>query len=363
MKKVVIITNIMSPYRVDLFNNLSLDNELDITVIYSSNNEDREWKIESVNHKYKVLKSKTIKFKHKLDYKYIHIPKDIISILNDINPDVIVGSEYNPTIILAYIWTKFKSNKKFVSWSDGTLHSERNINYIQRKLRNIICRGADSLIASSTKTKEAQLHYGAKNKIFISYLTIDTEKYFIKKDNWDNKNLLYVGRLIELKGLDLLINALSKVKNDYKLTIVGSGEEEENLKLLTREMKVDNKIDFVGFKQRKELVDIYAKSDIFILPTRQDCFGLVINEAMCAGLPVISSKYADGAYDLIDENVGGYIIDPYDVDEFSTKIDTILSDKKLLKTMSIYNQKKIKQFSIARVSEPYIDAIKYVCGK
>ena len=360
MQKVVIITNIMSPYRIDLFNQLESLKKFNITVIYSAQSDDREWKIENINHKYEVLNSKTIKLKKMMDYKYIHIPTDIIKKLNIINPDIIVASEYNPTSILSYIWCKNK-HKKFISWSDGTLNSEKNINFLQKILRKIICSKSDALIASSTKTKEAQIKYGAKSKIFISYLTIDVNKYMIDKYNWkNNNNILYVGSLIERKGLDLLFKAIKNVKDDFTLNIVGSGEKIEELQELSKRLGINEKVNFLGFKQREELIELYKNSDIFVLPTREDCFGLVINEAMCAGLPIIASKYADGSYDLIEENKGGYIIDPYNVSEFLNKIEILLEDEKKREKMGKFNQEKIKEFSIEKVVIPYIEAIDYV---
>lgn len=359
MKKVVIITNIMSPYRVDLFNYLENTKRFDITIIYSSESEGREWNIDNLNHKYEILKSKTLKIRKKLDYKYIHIPKDILKRLEFINPDIVVGGEYNATVVLSYLWCKIK-RKKYISWSDGTLNSERNINYLQRKLRHIICRGSNALISSSTRTKEAQIKYGAKSKIFISYLTIDIHKYMICKNEWNNDNIICVGSLIERKGVDLLFNAIKNVRHHYVINIVGSGDELNRLKNIAKDLNIDSNIKFLGFKQRDELIELYKNSCLFVLPTREDCFGLVINEAMCAGLPIITSKYADGAYDLVDDGKGGYIIDPYDTDNFSEKLEELLSDKNKAEQMGRFNKEKIKKFSIEEVAIPYLEAIDYV---
>lgn len=79
------------------------------------------------------------------------------------------------------------------------------------------------------------------------------------------------------------------------------------------------------------LRELYHNADVFILPTREDCFGLVILEAMCASLPVISSKYADGAFDLVAEGENGYIVDPEDTHAFAEKIDQILRTKTVLR--------------------------------
>ncbi|MDU2828387.1 MAG: glycosyltransferase, partial [Clostridium perfringens] len=218
MKKICIITNIPSPYRVDLFNYL-IENfkEYNFEIIYSSVSEDdRGWNLDSNKLKNShFLKSRSIVIKEKLDNKHIHFSFEIKKCLKKYNPDVIIGCEYNPISIVAYTWAKL-NNKKYISWSDGTLNSEKNINILQKIIRKIICGNSNALIASSSKTKEAQIAYGAdKNNIYLSYLTVDIHKYLTKKcEKKYEENLgklLFVGRLSYTKGVDLLLNALSKI--------------------------------------------------------------------------------------------------------------------------------------------------------
>lgn len=359
--KVVIITNIPSPYRVDLFNFLADQSDLDITVLYSSANEDnRQWNYDQLTHKNIILKSKTLRIKKKLDFKYIHIPYNILSVLNEINPDIILGSEYNPTVYLAYKWSRLR-NKKFISWSDGTLNSENDINIVQRIIRKEICSKSDALIASSTKTKEAQMFYGAnKEKIFISYLTVDIDKYITERKNTDENNITFVGRLVKTKGLDLLINAIELINCEFKLNIIGDGPEYDNLIKLCKEKKIEDKVNFYGNKDREFIVDMYSKSKMLILPSRKECFGLVITEAMCAGIPIIASKYVDGAYDLIDEGINGFIVDPFEKKYVAQKIELLLKNKEMNKEMGINSKRNIDLFSINNVATHFIQAIKYV---
>lgn len=80
-------------------------------------------------------------------------------------------------------------------------------------------------------------------------------------------------------------------------------------------------MEFLGYQEGEPLQKLYRTADAFVLPTREDCFGLVLLEAMCASLPIISSKYADGARDLVSDGENGYIIDPEDVDGFAEAIE------------------------------------------
>ena len=361
-KRIIILTNIPSPYRVALFNYL-IDNyiEYEFRIVYSASlEEDRGWKINNSEIKNSIfLKSKSIKMNGSLDYKHIHIPMDIVEVLNKENPDIVIASEYNPTALISYFWSKVKK-KKYISWSDGTLNSEKNINSIQKILRKLICSGSDALIASSSMTKEAQKKYGAKpNKIFVSHLTVDINEYLHFKKNISNKQILFVGRLINIKGLDLLLEAIADIDKEFVVNIVGDGPEKENLIRLAKELKIQEKVNFLGSKQGNDLLDQYKKSDIFILPSRQDCFGVVITEAMCNCMPIIASKFADGAYDLIDKNINGFIVDPFNKNQLKKKIELLLNNKDIVIRMGNESYKKVGQFSIENISKEYIKAIEF----
>ena len=360
MKRVAIITNIPAPYRVDFFDYLQKNYDgYEFTIIYSSRNEDnRSWDIEKEKMKNSVfLESKTLKIKKRYDNYYLHIPVGVCKVLNKIKPDVVVGSEYNPTVLQALYYCKSKK-VPYVSWTDGTLFSERNRNFVQKFLRKFVVSKADTFIASSTKSKEAQIFYGAdEKKCHISYLTVDVEKYIQMPQGKGTGKILCVGSLIERKGVDLLLHALAKVKSDYSLYLAGDGEEKAALKTLAEELKISEKVHFLGQLNRAELLTHYANSDLFVFPTREDCFALVILEAMCSGLPIICSKYADGAYDLIEKGVNGLIADPYDTEKFAASIDEVLSDENLRNKMQMESGKVLHRFRFENVAKEYMAAI------
>lgn len=360
MKCVAIITNIPAPYRVDFFDYLQKEyTDYEFVVVYSSKNEDnRSWQIQGESLKTSVfLESKTIKITNGFDPKYIHIPWGVGKVLEKISPDVVVGSEYNPTVIQALLYCK-KKKIPYVSWTDGTLFSERNINFVQKFLRKLVIKNAASYIASSTKSKEAQIAYGAsEDKCHISLLTVDVNKYIQQPNGQGKGKILCVGRLENLKGIDLLLKALLKVQCAYELYLAGDGDAADSLKKLVKELELNDKVHFLGMLNRPALLEHYASSDIFVLPTRQDCFALVVLEAMCSGLPVICSKYAEGAIDMIDEGKNGFIIDPYDEDSFSVCIENLLKDSKLRSDMQKQSDMIIEKFRFTNVAKGYIAAI------
>lgn len=356
--RVVFITNIASPYRVDFFHFLQTRYpEFDVHVIYTSaGQEGREWN--TSEHKIRnsvFLSSKSLTLGKGGWARTIYFPTGVKKTLSKLSPDVVFAMEYNPSALQALSWCK-KRRVPFVHWTDGTLRNERKLNLVQKWSRKKIVKGASCYLASSTKSKEKLLAYGAKRPIFVSYLTVDVDAYTVEKKAGDGKTLLYVGGLIDREGVDLLLNALSKVTLPVRLVAVGSGKEEQALKAQANSLGVE--AEWKGFLQREELREEYAKADALILPTREDCFGLVMLEGMCASLPVLASVYADGAYDLVEEGVNGFFFDPYQAEETARAIERVFRENTHNK-MGKASLKRAQAFRFENVAAPCLQAIAY----
>lgn len=363
-KRIVIITDGPSPYRVAHYRFLqNTYKEYEFHVIFAikkSKSELRQWKtsdegLKNVNY----LPNHTILIKKRYDNRQIFITHGVGKVLTQIDADVVICMEYNPTSIQAMVWCK-RNKIPYISLTDGTLNSERNISKIQRLSRKYIMKNADAFIASSTKAKEKIESYNVKERIFISYLSEDQGEYLQKKIINNGRVMLYVGSLIERKGVDLLLNAMAKMTSECELNIAGSGPLLQELQTQTKQLGLSDRVHFLGYKQRQDLLNLYLDADLFVLPTREDCYGLVIMEAMCSSMPVVVSKFADGAYDLVEQNVTGMIIDPYNSDEFANALEMALKINTGTNKWGIAGNKRISNFSFEHVSVPFMDAIEYV---
>ena len=149
-KKAVFITNIPSPYRVDFFSYMQKNfPEYEFHIIFSgAGMENRKWNVEmeEIEH-YHFLKSKTIIIRKRFDDRYVFIPTGVEKTLKEIAPDAVFAMEYNPTILRAVHWCR-KKKIPFISWTDGTLNSEKNIGKVQRLSRSYIIKRAAAFIAS-----------------------------------------------------------------------------------------------------------------------------------------------------------------------------------------------------------------------
>ena len=359
--RVAVITNVPSPYRVDFFYYLQTHYEnYDFSIIYYCNDSmARQWKAdeERILNSYYVP-SKTIRIKKRFDDHYISFPVGVGKLLGKLKPQVVVAMEYSPAILQAMHWCR-KKHVPYVSWTDGTINSEKHIGRLQKLSRKYIFKRADVFIGSSHAARENQLSYGAPAEhCHISMLTVDLDKYYIRKDKTYGNELLYVGSLIERKGVDLLLEAFAACGNkSLRLVIVGDGPERENLVALAGKLGIADRLEFKGFMAGEALRNCYKSAGAFVLPTREDCFGLVLIEAMCAGLPIIVSKFSDGAAETVTQGENGYIIDPYDKQEFAKAIDDAFESETVLRRMGGASFSKTDKFSFDNVSRGYIEAI------
>lgn len=362
--KVLIINNIPSPYRTKLYIYLQQNyTNMKLYTLYTNYNEnDREWSIDSIEKNRTVLSSKVFTIKGNENAgtatKFIHLPKKLYKTINKIDPDIIIAGEYNISAVSALIWCKCR-RRKFINLTDGTLHSEGSINPIQKLLRKVVINYSDAYIASGTRAREKLKKWGAADKaIFTSFLTVDITPLLSIKRNVKKNRILFVGRISREKGLDLLIEALKYVESDFELHIVGNDVNNERMKVenIIRINDLKEKITFCGFKCGKDLLREYEQAEILIVPSRSDCFGLVMVEALSAGIPFIASKYADGAIDVIQDDFGGMIIDPFNSFEFARVIDECLSGKRKIKV----NRELARKFAFEEVAIGYRNAISYV---
>lgn len=208
-----------------------------------------------------------------------------------------------------------------------------------------VARGAIAVLATGRVGREYALRLGVPaDRIYNQYLTVDVDWYRAQecyREDWrqevrsrhgvyrDDFLLVYVGRLVAHKGVDVLIKAVHQLRLDgypVSLLVVGGGRDSSMLRLLAKDMP---EVRFVGPVEACETVKFYYAADVFVLPTYDDPWGLAINEAMACGLPVITTSAAGAASDLVTEN-NGMVVEPGDVAGLRCAIQKYLDDRTLL---------------------------------
>lgn len=357
---IILITNSPTPYRVPLWNELGRLINFNVICI-AKIEKNRKWIIEYPSY-IKFLKSYHLFFEKRDWALHFTIPFSLFIYLFKKNPSVLIIAGYDSIQYWeALIFTKiFK--KKIVLWSGTTLESSKSKNKLVNFLKNIFINSADTYYTYGTKATQYLESFGVDpKKIITGVNTVDT-KYFKEKTSNQNstdgiKRFLYVGQLIERKGLLNTIHAFSKLEhNNWLFSIIGNGGQEKELKELVKRYNLDDKILFIGYKQKNEIIDYFSASDILIMPSLSEVWGLVLNEALASGLFCLSSKYAGATFDLIYDDKNGYIIDSNNIDDITQKLNSSMI--KYVNKLQIKNEFNT---SIENEARKLLNAIELKC--
>lgn len=372
--KVALIHNIISPYRVPLFEGLSNHPSIDLTVYFcAKTHKHRKWDVlESEDYKYEILSGTTLEFSG-ITY---HINPSIVSrLINGKYDAVILSGNPDFTTHIAFLTCKLLKIP-FIWWSEGIETSQSSLGKLISPLTKYIIKSSDSVVVPGILAKKFHVKLGAaSNKIFLAPNIVDNDLFLEKSSNFkqniflvkqelnlsNKKTILYVGRLVEAKGLLYLLEAYKKLKleyNDICLVFVGDGPLREKLEDLCVNENIKEVI-FTGWLS-EDRIKYYSVADVFVLPTLRDVWGLVINEAMCCGLPIISTNAAGASWDMVTSGENGYIIEPASSEQLYSSIKTIVVDKDLARKMGEKSLEIVKnKFNLDNMVSGFFSAILY----
>lgn len=367
--KVLYITNIPSPYRIDFFNELS--KHCDLTVIVERKNakwRNPEW-LKTDNISFNIHYLKNIN----LGKENVFCP-DALKYIKKEKFDIIVVGGYST--LTGMIVIKYLKRKKipFVLNCDGGFIKEDS--KIKYKIKKYFISSASAWLSTGNETDKYLKFYGAKEEFiyrysFTSSMEKDIKKEIIKEDEKEKikkelgikekKVIITVGQFIYRKGFDILLQSSKNFPKDIGVYIIG-GEPTEEYINIKEELRLEN-VYFVGFKQKSELKKYYKAADLFVLPTREDIWGLVINEAMSYGLPVITTEKCVAGLELIENSENGYIIPTNNSKELYEKTIKIIEDDGLRKNMSLNNIEKIRKYTIENMAIEHMNIFKKIFKK
>ena len=220
-----------------------------------------------------------------------------------------------------------------------------------------LARYTDVLITINKEDYDRVKKFKAKKVVFVPGVGVDTKKYKVDVNRDEKRRdlgipinsfvILSVGELSKRKNFEVIIRALAKINNsDIKYIICGKGHLQKYLSKLATEYKVD--VIFLGF--RSDINEICSISDLFAFPSYQEGLPVALMEAMAAGLPIVCSNIR-GNTDLIEDNIGGFLSKPDDVNKFALNIEKVQRDIAIRQQMKNSNLKKIVQYDMNTVCE------------
>lgn len=361
---VLYLTNIPSPYRVSFFNELGkLCNLVVLFERKNSNEREISW------HNYDFMNFDGI-FLKGIKYKANKaLSIDALKYLSDKKFDfIIVGGYATPTGALAISYLKMKK-RAFILNIDGGM-----INNVEHKFKYSIKKwfisSADLWLSTSQVSSSYLEYYGADtNSIykypFTSISYSDIEKQIISEDKKmkikkmlkipEDKIILAVGSFIKRKGFDTLLKSCVNLESNIGVYIIGGKPPTEYLNLV-KSLNLKN-IHFLDHKKEDEIKNYYKSSDVFVLPTREDIWGLVVNEAMAYGLPVITTDKCVAGLELIENYENGFIISVDDEKELRKRINEVLFNKSLSTKMSNNNLRISSIYTIENMAKQTINIL------
>lgn len=312
--KVLLLHNIFwSHYKASVFSALSafLDNKnIDFQVIHFAQSELARSAMKASDKNMHQYQYEVLNKEHMEDWNSLDLFKELVRQVKDIKPDlVILPGINNLALILLTIYCRFRNIKMFNAIDSTEYDKDRKL--VKRLFKKILFKAYSGVYC-----------YGSPHKRYLESLGVDgsnihvriqaSPKIFnVEPESFANKSIdfLFVGRISNEKNLEFALNAFSKLKRESNFYLIGEGPDK---KYLENKFKSEN-IVFCGYKPLEELSYFYSKTKFFILPSRSETWGLVVNEAMMHRIPVLVSKHCGCSEDLIDGN--GFVFNPYKEEE------------------------------------------------
>lgn len=356
--KVLFITNIPAPYRIDFYNELG--KYVDLTVIFEAKVAEGirfNWNIDEINNfKAIFLDEGNIKEK-RIDWK-------ILKYIKKNKYDHIIATSYSYfTEMIALIYMKLRRIPYYLETDGGMI---RNENSLKRLYKKFLISNAKGYFSPSKGSDDYLVYYGANRDCVYRYpftslkeseildsIPSEDEIFYIKEELKikEEKVILSVGQFIYRKGYDILLKACRDLDENVGVYIIGGKVTEEYNQLInTLELK---NIHFLEFKNKETLYKYYKAADLFILPTREDIWGLVINEAMAHALPVITTKKCVAGIELVIQSVNGEIVEVEDFKAMRLAIENILYSENT-KEFQKNSLSIIKKYTIEEMAKEHL---------
>jgi glycosyltransferase involved in cell wall biosynthesis len=360
---VVYWNNIPAPYMVERFNALADRGGLEFEAWFNERLEaDRSWEV--AEH--------TWRFAHRympsiaLAGRRIRVPTPLLGR----KPDVLASLYAEPVFVAGWALARLRGSRtcfRVLMTHDSWVRRSA----LKNCLKRFLFRHVDAIETPGADGRDFAIRCGAApEKVFLATHTVDVPHFecVSRSVGAAGRGLLreqlglqgcvfiYTGRLWSGKGLDYLLDAFEKVQRNavqpVSLLLVGDGPDEPALRAACRTRGLRN-VAFAGFKQKEVLPRFYAAADVFVFPTLGDPYGLVVDEAMACGLPVISTSAAGEIRDRVLEGINGFIVPPADSETLAQRMLLLASDARLRHRMGEQSRAVVADHTPERWAENF----------
>lgn len=363
----LILSDIPTPWREPVFDRVYHRLGGTVQVVYFNNNEKRRlWNFDLGSHPKTIMRCLTITTQGGERF----FNPGIVPLLLGQRPRValITASLKDPTAWLALVIGRALGTK-IALLCDTWLGRDRGISGLQRLARKIVYNGfGDAFVGASRQTLAMFKHYKRclqPEQSFLSHLVADNDffKARLSSVQFERRfDVMFSGRIVPVKNPEFFAKVCAGVKariGRCRALIIGEGRTELKAAMRAIFERHGVEYEFAGFIQHAALPDYYAQAKLLLLPTSGDCWGVVINEAMLAGTPVVTTEMTAAAGELVLNEQNGYVL-PLDVDSWTHAVVELLSNNEKWERFSRNAQSMVKEFTFDKAADGILGAFAYL---
>jgi glycosyltransferase involved in cell wall biosynthesis len=322
--RLALLTEIPAPFRIPLFNALASEEGVEFRALFLAEVDPRRthYHLHSDEFRFdwRVLPGRQLR----RDGRWVVVNRGVLRELTVFRPDVVaVGGWNQPAFWQALAYAKARRIPLLV-WVESTARDARSEAPALELAKRGMIRGASGFFVPGRAAREYLRGLGVpEERIAIAPNAVDASVFGVARPVRDERpcRFLYVGRLDPEKGVDVLLRAFQRVPGE--LVIVGGGSQAEALRAQAPE-----RARFVGDLPRDAVAREYAEADVFVLPSRSEPWGMVLNEAAAAGLPLVATDGVGAAHDLIEHGVNGFRVAVDDEEALAAAMRRLAQDER-----------------------------------
>jgi glycosyltransferase involved in cell wall biosynthesis len=324
--RIALLTEIPAPYRVPLFNALAEQPDVELRVFFLAPTDPRRsYRVHDDEHRFE---EETLGgFELRLGARWIVLSPRVIPALQRFRPDaVIVGGWNQPAFLLALLWGRAR-RKPVVSWVESTARDARSGAPALELAKRALIRAFEGFVVPGRASADYLGTFGVPpDRIAVAPNAVDPAIFVDRVDRIREGRLanercsfLYTGRLEPEKNVGALVEAVRGL--DVELVVAGTGSEEASLRRLA-----PANVRFTGNLDRDELPALYAAADVYVLPSVSEQWGMTLNEAALAALPIVATDAAGATYELVEDGVNGFRIPARDSQALRRALERLATD-------------------------------------
>jgi hypothetical protein len=371
--RVALLTNFVQPYRLPFFQAIARKVSALTVFIATPMEANRPWQPdhEGLNVIQQKSFTHTGGWRHPRGFAedvYVHVPYDTLWQLWRWRPEVIISGQMGFQTTLALIYRRLVPACRLILWATISDQSEQGRGRLRGWLRRLIVPRADAVLVNGEAGARYIRRFGVpEQKIFhVPYIT-QNEPFLalpLSRSGPAARRLLFSGQLIGRKGIDLFMDALNAwalahPHQEVEFWLLGDGPLKSRLAETKRPENLH--LRFMANIPYRDLPAVYAQAGILAFPTLADEWGMVINEAMASGLPVLASAYSQAVEELVTEGETGWIFHPDRPDEMYNALDRALTASlEQLDAMRAQARARLEPLNPAFAAERVLDALRFV---